>query len=78
MKIYGYNFTKRNSGGLGAIIHEPAWVLNSGHTVHTLRVKNAWATSHMQQYLLSVLTQWGATLVKKKERGVYRMVYRSH
>ena len=22
MKIYGYNFTKRNSGGLGAIIHD--------------------------------------------------------
>ena len=22
MKYYGYNFTKRNSGGLGAIIHD--------------------------------------------------------
>ena len=73
----------RESAGQGVYMgtqraREPAWVLNSGHTVHTLRVKNAWATSHMQQYLLSVLTQWGATLVKKKERGVYRMVYRSH
>ena len=45
------------------------------HCAHTARKKRV---GHMQQYLLSVLTQWGATLVKKKERGVYRMVYRSH